>query len=138
MTLDQMFEGFRKASMSSLQMQQEMFRQWTQQVSSTPVNPMNGAAPAAEWGQKAQHRVMEVIVESLNRHRETIDSSYKLAIQFVEQGFSVTESKTPEDFRRRVDELRQKMFETFKDQSEAQIRDFQKGAEKWFDMLPKA
>jgi hypothetical protein len=30
------------------------------------------------------------------------------------------------------------MFETFKDQSEAQLREFQKGAERWFDVLPKA
>jgi hypothetical protein len=37
-----------------------------------------------------------------------------------------------------TEELRSKMFETFKEQSDAQFREFQKSAEKWFDVLPKA
>ena len=31
-----------------------------------------------------------------------------------------------------------KWFEVFKDQSDAQLRDFQKTAEKWFDVFAKA
>ena len=135
MTLDQMFESFRRASVSSLQMQQEMFKQWTQQW---PTTPWNAAGFSSEWLQNAQKRWMEFTVESLNRHRESLDSMYKSLIQLVEQASRFTEAKTPEEYRRTTDELRHKMFETFKDQSEAQLRAFQKDAEKWFDVLPKA
>jgi len=135
MTLDQMFESFRRASVSSLQMQQEMFKQWTQQW---PTTPWSAAGLSTEWLQNAQKRWMEFTVESLNRHRESLDSMFKSLIQLVEQASRFTEAKTPEEYRRTTDELRHKMFETFKDQSEAQLREFQKGAEKWFEVLPKA
>jgi hypothetical protein len=135
MTLDQMFESFRRASVSSLQMQQEMFKQWTQQW---PTTPWSGAGLSTEWLQNAQKRWMEFTVESLNRHRESLDSMFKSLIQLVEQASRFTEAKTPEEYRRTTDELRHKMFETFKDQSESQLRTFQRDAEKWFDVLPKA
>ena len=69
--LDQMFDNLRKASESSLQMQQEMF-------------------------------------------------------------------KTPDDYRHTVEELLRKMFTVFKDQSETQLRGFQKGVEELLEIVPKA
>ena len=135
MTLDQMFESFRRASVSSMQMQQEMFKQWTQQFPSTP---LNAAGVSAEWVQKLQKRWMEYTIESLNRHRESLDGMYKSLIQVIEQSSRLSDAKTPEDYRRSTEDLRHKMFETFKDQSEAQLRDFQKSAEKWFDVIPTA
>jgi hypothetical protein len=133
MMLDQMFESFRRASVSSLQMQQELFNQWTQQLP-----PLNGGGVSAEWVQKLQKRWIEFTTESLNRHREALDSMYKSLIQVMEQASHISDAKTPEDYRRTTDELRHTMFETFKDQSETQLREFQKSAEKWFDTLPKA
>jgi hypothetical protein len=135
MMLDQMFESFRRASVSSLQMQQELFKQWTQQW---PTAPLNVAGVSADWVQKTQKRWFEFTSESLNRQREMIDTMYKSVIQFVEQASHLSESKTPEDYRRTTEELRHKMFETFKEQADAQFRDFQKSAEKWFDVIPKA
>jgi len=135
MTLDQMFETFRKASVSSLQMQQELFKQWTQQW---PSMPMNMAGVPADWVQKFQKRWFEFTTESLNRQREMLDSMYKSMIQVVEQASRLSESKTPEDYRRTSDELRTKMFDSFKENSDAQFREFQKSAEKWFDVMPNA
>ena len=134
MTLDQIFESFRRASVSSLQMQQELFKQWTQQWPSTP----NMAGFSVDWVQKLQKRWLEFTTESLDRQREALDSLYKSIIQVVEQVSQLSESKTPEDYRRTTEELRHKMFETFKEQSDVQIREFQKSAEKWFDVIPKA
>lgn len=135
MTLDQMFESFRRASLSSLQIQQEMFKQWTQQWPSTP---WSAAGLSTEWLQNAQKRWMEFATESLHRHRESLDSMYKSLIELLEQTTRLADAKTAEDYRKTTDELRHKMFETFKDQSEAQLREFQKGAEKWFDVMPRA
>ena len=135
MTLDQILESFRRASVSSLQMQQELFKQWTQQW---PSAPMNVAGVSIDWVQKLQKRWYEYTTESLNRQRELLDSMYKSVIQVVDQASRLSESKTPEDYRKSSEDLRSKMFETFKEQSDAQMREFQKSAEKWFDVLPTA
>jgi hypothetical protein len=116
-------------------MQQEMFKQWSQQW---PSNPLSAGGVSVDWIPKLQKRWFEFTTESLNRQREMLDSTYKSLIQVIEQAARLSESKTPEDYRRTTEELRHKMLETFKEQSDAQLREFQKSAEKWFDVLPKA
>jgi hypothetical protein len=135
LVFDQMFDSFRKASESSLQMQQEMFKQWAPQW---PSMPLNAAGASAEWARKFQKRWIEFMTDSLNKQRESLDSMYKSGIQVIEQAFHLTEAKTPDDYRHMVEELWRKMFEISKDQSETQLREFQKGVEKWLEMLPKA
>jgi RNA polymerase sigma factor (sigma-70 family) len=50
--LDQVFDNFRKASESTLQMQQEMFKQW---VTQWPAMPTSAAAsPRGAWAEQAQ------------------------------------------------------------------------------------
>jgi hypothetical protein len=132
--LDQMFDCFRKASESSLQLQQEMFKQWAQQW---PAMPVNAAGTSAEWFQTFQKRWIEFMADSLNKHRESLDSTYKCGIQVIEQAFHLPEAKTPEDYRRMVEELWRKLFTVYKDQSESQLRDVQQGVEKLFEALPK-
>jgi len=124
---DQLFEGFRKASESSLQMQQELFRHWTQQWMSTPTN---APGMSADWGRNLQKRWLELATEILHRHRESIDTMYKSGIQMIEQTFRISEIKSSDDYRRLVEDLWRKLFDTLKDQSESQFRDFQKWSER--------
>ena len=63
---------------------------------------------------------------------------FKVAIQLVDFTSRFYESKSPEEYRRGIEEVRTKMFEAFKDQSDAQLRDFQKLSEKWLDVFSKA
>jgi hypothetical protein len=130
--LDQMFETFRKTSASFLQMQQELFKQWMQQW---PAVPVEVAGASTDWGQKVHKRWVEFTTESLNMHREMLDSMYKAGIQIMEQGIRLSESTNPEDYRREVVELRRKMFETLKGQSEGQLREFEKEVEKWSELF---
>src|SRR5262249_48052529 len=123
----QMYESFRRASMSSLQLQQEMWKQWTQQWP-WAMPPTGGSV---DWVQQLQKRWSEFTSESLNRHRESLDNIYKLAIQLIAQTQQLYESKSPEEYRRAIEELRGKMFDTFKEQSDTQLRETQKTAEKW-------
>lgn len=124
---DQLIDGVRKASESSLQMQQEVFKQWTRLFS----GPMAHDTPSpADWGRGAQKRWVELGVEMLHRHRETLDAAYKSGIQIIEQTFSVADAKSPDDVRKNVDELWRKLFDLQKQQSETQIRDFQTFYEK--------
>jgi hypothetical protein len=123
---DQLIDGVKKASESSLQMQQEMFKNWTRLFSGQGA----AAGAPAEWGRASQKRWAELCVEMLNRHREALDSTYKSGIQIIEEAFHVTEAKSPDDSRRMVEDLWRKLFDLQKSQSESQFRDFQTFYEK--------
>jgi hypothetical protein len=123
---DQLIDGVRKASESSLQMQQEMFKHWTRLFS----GPATEATAQVDWGRTSQKRWAELAVEILNRHRETLDATYKSGIQIIEQTFHVTEAKSADDYRRMVEDLWRKLFDLQKTQSESQFRDFQTFYEK--------
>ena len=133
--LDQMMDGFRKATESSLQIQQEIFKQWTQQWMS---GPPNIAGASTEWTRTVQKRWMELIIEMLNKHRASLDAAYASGIQAIEQTFRISEAKSSDDYRRIVEEIWRKLFETLKSQSEIQFRDFQRWSEQSFDIAQKA
>jgi hypothetical protein len=131
---EQLFESFRKASESSLRAQQEMFKQWSQQW---PSPPLNTAGVSPEWSATFQKRWLEIATESLSKQRELIDSAYKAGIHVIEQAFRVAEAKSPEDYRRLMEELWQTLSDTFKDQSESQFREFLKATENWLAMAQR-
>jgi len=134
MMLDQVFDNFRKASESTLQMQQELFKKWTTQWPTAPT----GTAAWTEQAQTFQKRWLETVTETLSKHREKLDAQYKAGITAIEDAFRVTEAKTPDDYRRMTEELWRKSFDTLKSSAEAQVQDFQKGLEKWFELMAKS
>jgi hypothetical protein len=127
--LDALCESFRKASESSLQIQQDVVKHWAQQWQATT---SASAAVPGDWSRTVQQRWLEVTLDLLNKHREAIDSAYRSGIQIVEQAFRISEAKSTEDYRRMAEDLWRKLFEVFKGQSEIQFRDFQNLAEKSF------
>jgi hypothetical protein len=133
--IDQMFDTFRKTSESSLQMQQEMFTQWAQQW---PTVPMNAAGVSADWLRTLQKRWIEFSTESLERNRVGLDSMYRSGIQFIEQTLRLSDAKSPDDCRHALEDLWRKLIDVFKEQSESQLHDFQKGVEKCVESFPKA
>jgi hypothetical protein len=129
---DQLFESYRKASESWLQMQQDTLRQLTQQWMATP---QNAAGVSTEWTRTFQKRWVDLTLEILNKHRESLDSMYKAGIQIIEQTFRVSEAKSSDDYRHMVEDLWRKLFETFKSQSETQMREFQSWTEKSIEIV---
>jgi hypothetical protein len=119
---DQFMDGIRRASESSFQMQQELFRQWTRMFTSGQVPTMG--APA-EWGRASQKRWVDLGVEMLNKHREALDATYRAGIELIQQTFHVGEARSAEDYRRMMEDLWRKLFELQKQQAESQFRDFQ-------------
>jgi hypothetical protein len=133
--LDDVFDNFRKASESSLQMQQELFKQWTGAWMSAGSN----ASPVTPDGlQTFLRRWNDLLVDSMQRQRSALDALHASGIQVIEQTFRLTEARSPEDYRHRVEELWRKSFDAFRDHSEAQLRDFQKMIEKWAEMMPRS
>lgn len=129
--IDQVFEAYRKASESSMQAQQDLFTQWGQMW--MPASGSGGGG-TMEWTRTVQKRWLELVVEALGKHREAVDSTYRRIIEVAEQTLHLTEAKSPEEYRRIVDELGRKVIESFKAQTETQLRDFQSWAERSFEI----
>jgi hypothetical protein len=118
---DQLFDSFRKASASSLQMQQEMLKQWTERWAAGASQTPNAAADA---GQQAQKRWLALGIELLEKHRASLDSTYAAGIQLIAQSFRTAESKSSDEYRRLTEDLWRKLFDTYKRQTEAQFDAF--------------
>ena len=118
---DQLFDSFRKASESSLQMQQEVLKHWTERLAGSASQAPNGSSEAS---QKVQKRWLALGVELLNKHRASLDSTYAAGIQLIEQSFGAAEAKSPEEYRRLTEDLWRKLFDTYKSQAEAQLDAF--------------
>jgi hypothetical protein len=124
---DLLFESFRKASESSMQVPMDIIKNLTQQMPSA-----SGAG--MEWSKSFQKRWAEFALDSLNKHRESLDSTYRSGIQLIEQTFRVSDVKSSADYQKIVEGLWQKLLDVFKEQSEAQVRELQTWAAKSFEM----
>ena len=128
---DQLFDGLRKASESSVVAQQEMLKQWIQQW---PSASLSAASTAIERNSSLHKRMVESAAESLNRQRELMNATCRASIQFVEQSARISDAKSPDDYRRLVEELWRKVFEGLKEQSEAQLQELRKASEAFLEV----
>jgi hypothetical protein len=123
---DQLVEGIRKASESSWQVQQEMFRNWTRTwLQAAPGGGGVGLGLPGDFGRGSQRRWLELGLEMLHKHREALDSTYRAGIQIIEQTFRIGDAKSVEDSRKVVEDLWRRLFDLQKTQAESQFRDFQ-------------
>ncbi len=128
---DQMFENLRKATETTVQMQQEAFKKW---VSLWPGNPPTPPA----WGpqfQQFQKKWAEAINDLLKRQYEAIETQFKAGVENIEKTFKVGEAKNVEEMRGKFLELWKKCFESFHQVYAAQLRDFQVAMEKWAELM---
>jgi hypothetical protein len=130
--LDQLFDGFRKASESGIVAQKEMLKQW---VSQWPSASLSAAGSALEKSSTFQKRWVESATSALNRQRELLDTTAKAGMQFVEQAARLAEARSPDDYRRLIEELWRKVFQGVKDQSEAQFNELKRTSEAWLSAM---
>jgi hypothetical protein len=133
---DQLLESFRKASESSLfSQQQQLFKQWLQQwPGAASPNP----SLHADWPQSLQKQWLDSMGELLNRHRELLDANYRKGTQLLEQAARASDSKSPDEYRRLLEDIWRTVSDTLKEQTEAQVRDIQKATQRWLDIAPKS
>lgn len=128
--LDQILEGFRKASESSLQLQQELWKSWGQQWLSGTM----GANPAAEWARIFQKRWLHLTLDVLEKQRQALDSSFKAGMQAIERALRASEAGGAEDYRRLAEELWHKLFQTVRSEYDNQFQDVKRWAETSFQL----
>ncbi len=136
---DQVFDNFRKATETTLQAQQDLFRQW---MSHWPSFPMSPAAPGSTAGVSDQVRAFQKqwtdnVTALLTKHCEALDAQYRAGIKTIEDALRTTEAKSPEEFRKLTEELWRKSFEVLRQTIENQIRDFQAAVEKWSELMTR-
>jgi len=124
---DLLFESFRKASESSMQVPMDMIKNLTQQMP-------NASGAGMEFSKTLQKRWAELAIESMNKHRESLDSTYRTGIQLMEQALRVSDVKSSAEYQKIVEELWRKLLDVYKEQSEGQVRDLQTWAAKSFEM----
>jgi hypothetical protein len=129
--LDLVFEAFRRASGSPFQMPFELYKSWTQQMLSGAPQLAGGAF---DWSRTLQRRWIELVVESLHKHRESLDATYRSGIQLIEQTLRSSEARSPDDYRRATEEVWRRLLDLLKQQSESQARDFQTWAAKSIEL----
>ena|SRR5512135_1164182 len=137
---DQVLDNLRKATDSTIHLQQEMFRQWFQQWTQVPGIPTPGtllASGVADQVHTFQRKWSETITDLLNKHREALDSQYRAGIRTIEDAFRVGEAKDPAQFLKLTEELWRNSFDCLKTVMEAQMRDFQAAAEKGIEVMSK-
>ena len=132
--LDQMFDNLKKASEASMQLQQDMMKQLQQ---SFHAQPMAGL-PTTDWGRAFQRRLFELTIDTLNRQRSALDSAYKAGIQMIEHAYQACDARSPEEQRRKTEEIWRRLFDSFKTQQDTQFEEFQKWTEKSFEFAQGA
>lgn len=138
---DQILDNFRKATESTIKLQQEMTQQWFQQWASIPglPNPGNmfGTTAAAAPVANAPKQASEAVTELLNKHLKTLDAQYRAGIRTIEDAFRVLEAKDLAQFRKLTEELWRQSFNSLKTVIESQLRDFQAATEKGIEAVSK-
>lgn len=141
---DVILENYRKATESTMKLQQDMLRSWTGQMFGVPSfgfplmgGPLSGSSlPGGAFIEQlsaAQKKWGETVTEMLNKHRESLDAQYKAGIKTIEDAFKVGEAKDPQQFRRLTEELWKQSFECLKTVAESQMHDVQTAMQKWVE-----
>jgi hypothetical protein len=130
---DQVFDSFRKATESTLQMQQDLWRQWT---AAWPAFPKS-LPPWTQQVQRFEEQWVNGMTELMKKYQQTWEAQYKSSIASFEEAFRLAEAKDPVEFRKQVMGLWQKSFENLKEFAQAQTGNFQAAIEKWLGMVKK-
>jgi hypothetical protein len=131
---EEVFENLRKTSESSLQMQQDFFRQWGAQW---PGFPQQENA-WMDRVQKFQKDWSKTFTELMNKHRKLLDDQYRTAIDALKEGFRVAESADPQEYRQRCEELCRKSLELIRETGELQVKETQEALNRWVALAVKS
>ena len=131
--LENVFQNIRKAAETTLKLQHEVFQQW-QHFWPTPMPQ----SMAIDKVREAQKRFAETVSELVGKHREVIEKQYQAAVESLDAALQVPQSTTPEEYRRRSEELCRRTLDCVRTISETQLGEFQEAVTKWTEFATKA
>jgi hypothetical protein len=131
---EQVFDNLRKTAESNIEMQQELFRQWSANWPGFP-QPQNAWVERVQKFQKAWAKTVK---ELLSKHREVADEQYGLALDSLEEAFRVAQSSDPDEYAKRCEALCRKSLEVLRDVGELQTKELQEALTKWTELAAKS
>jgi hypothetical protein len=134
LVIEQIFESFRKAAESSLQTQQDIFKQFSQQW---PAGQLQAAGTTAGATEGLQKHLRLTMATALERDRELLDAAFSSGSELIEQTFQLYGARSPEDCRRVLEGAWRKLIERTKEQSDSQVRMLQTVSTTWLDVPAK-
>jgi hypothetical protein len=132
--LEEMFQNVRKVAEANLKLQQDILSQATVMWPGIPT-------PQTAWLTQMQQfrgKLVDTISALARKHGEAVDRQYKAAIESLDAALGVTDATTPEEFRRKSEQLCRKAMDCVREVTESQVREFQEAIGKWTDLLAKA
>jgi len=128
--LEAVFDTLRKATDSTMQMQQEFFKKCIGVApAALPVAPPLGDPT------KFPKKWAEIAAELFHKQRESMEAQFSTGLRNIEEAFRLAEAKDPEELRARTIELWRKTFELLRQTYEARAHEFQEAVAKWPELL---
>ena len=75
-----------------------------------------------------QKKFEETMTESLKRQRDLVDSHYTAGLRTLEEMFRVGQTKSPQEYQDKVLQLYRQCFDSLRQLSESQMKEFKSGA----------
>ncbi|MCA9191286.1 MAG: hypothetical protein KDB03_05980 [Planctomycetales bacterium] len=128
---EQVYENLQKATEASVKAQQEMFQKWMDAFPSVSTMPTLPTDLVAQWKKKWEATYSDL----LKQQQELVNQNYEAGIKALGDIFNVSDAKTPVEFQQKVTELYRKSFDSLRQLSETQLREFKSAAEKWSELM---
>jgi hypothetical protein len=122
---EQVFESFRKATESTIRMQQEMMTQWAGLWPGYSTPSSSPGPAAADRAFKFQKKWGEIISELVKKQQESLQAGFTAVMRNIEEAFRLPQVKDGEELRGKTKELWQKTIDCLRQSSEAQVHNFQ-------------
>jgi hypothetical protein len=130
---DRVYDDFRKATEATLQIQQDLFRQW---VTFWPAFPK--VQPSwVEQFQQFQKKWTQASAELTRKYLEAWDKQYKAGVESLEGALRMAEAKDPAELRQLVLGLWHKSFDSLKELAQTQVHNFQTTFERCMEPVQK-
>lgn len=130
---DQVLENLNKATESAIQIQQEMFRNWTNFWPTAPTSPSNWTDQIKGF----QKKWAETYTDLMKKQRQMLETQFNGGLKGIEEAFKMTSARNPEELRTKMIEYWQKSFECLRQLAESQMQAFQSALAKWTELAAK-
>lgn len=129
---EQLLDDFRRATESTMRLQQQMLDYWTRQWGQMPA-PGSPAAqtPWSDQFQAFQKQWSASVLDLLKKHRETLDAQYDAGLRTIEDAFKLGEARDPDQLRRLTESLWRHSFDALKTVAEEQVKELETAGRKW-------
>ena len=130
---DQVLENFRKAGEATMQLQQDMLRQWGSSAFAMP-----SASSFLDQKTKLQKDWAETMTDVARRQKTLLDARLEAGIKAMEDVFKVAQAKDPQELKDLSESALKRSLATAKELAENEIRNVQTCVEKCWQTASKS